>query len=122
MFPSQLKHQGAMLAFTVMDHDVVFQNDFGGEALFSLAAVPGISGEDMSGFEALNVVDLPLMHPITTSKAYVANVNLIIILTTKHYINNLYIIFIIYNITAFLMHLQYRLSRKTINYYCFHLI
>lgn len=49
--------------FTVMDHDLVFQNDFGGEAFLALSEVPGINGEEVSGFDALHVTSLPLIHP-----------------------------------------------------------
>ncbi|KAK3090649.1 hypothetical protein FSP39_013399 [Pinctada imbricata] len=59
----QCKRRSAVLVFTVMDHDYVFQNDFAGEAYVSLADIPGVDGEDVTGFEALSVVTLPLMQP-----------------------------------------------------------
>ena len=46
-----------------MDHDYVFQNDFAGEAYVCMADIPGVDGEEVSGFEALSVVSLPLMQP-----------------------------------------------------------
>ncbi|XP_076459329.1 LOW QUALITY PROTEIN: BAI1-associated protein 3-like [Babylonia areolata] len=64
VLPSQCRHRGAMLVFTVMDHDLVFQNDFGGEAFLPLADVPGINGEEVSGFDALHVISKPLIHPV----------------------------------------------------------
>ena len=63
VLPSQCRHRGAMLVFTVMDHDLVFQNDFGGEAFLPLADVPGVNGEEVSGFDALHVISLALIHP-----------------------------------------------------------
>ncbi|KAL5018735.1 hypothetical protein ScPMuIL_004457 [Solemya velum] len=59
----QLKRKGATLVFTVMDHDYVFQNDFAGEAYMDLAEVPGAKGEMISGWDALNIISLKLMHP-----------------------------------------------------------
>lgn len=46
-----------------MDHDYVFQNDFAGEAYVHMADVPGVDGDEITGFEALNVKSLPLMQP-----------------------------------------------------------
>ncbi|PVD39324.1 hypothetical protein C0Q70_01954 [Pomacea canaliculata] len=63
VLPNQCQHHGATLMFTVMDHDLVFQNDFGGEAFLALSEVPGINGEEVSGFDALHVTSLPLIHP-----------------------------------------------------------
>lgn len=54
--------------FTVMDHDYVFQNDFAGEVYMSLADVPGVDGDEVTGYEALSVVSLPLMQPPKKSK------------------------------------------------------
>ncbi|KAH9504089.1 BAI1-associated protein 3 [Bulinus truncatus] len=56
-------HHGATLTFTVMDHDLLFQNDFGGEAFLPLADVHGVGGEEISGYDVLNVITLPLIHP-----------------------------------------------------------
>ena len=55
--------------FTVMDHDYVFQNDFAGEVYMSLADVPGVDGDEVTGYEALSVVTMPLMHPSKKSKS-----------------------------------------------------
>lgn len=49
--------------FTVMDHDYVFQNDFAGEAYVDLCNIPGVDGQDISGFDALAITALPLMQP-----------------------------------------------------------
>jgi hypothetical protein len=51
-----------------MDHDYVFQNDFAGEVFMPLAEIPGVYGDDVTGYEALNVVTLPLMQPGRKSK------------------------------------------------------
>ncbi|KAH9504096.1 BAI1-associated protein 3 [Bulinus truncatus] len=61
--PAQCAHHGATLTFTVMDHDLLFQNDFGGEAFLPLADVHGVGGEEISGYDVLNVISLPLIHP-----------------------------------------------------------
>lgn len=56
--------EGAMIAFTVMDHDVITANDFAGEAFFSLAHIPGVadSSSNVDNFHGLKQVDLPLMQ------------------------------------------------------------
>ncbi|XP_045213590.2 BAI1-associated protein 3-like isoform X3 [Mercenaria mercenaria] len=59
----QCQRKGAALVFTVMDHDYVFQNDFAGEVFMPLAEIPGVDGDEVTGYEALNVVTLPLMQP-----------------------------------------------------------
>ena len=51
-----------------MDHDYVFQNDFAGEVYMSLADIPGVNGDEVTGYEALSVVNLPLMQPPKKSK------------------------------------------------------
>lgn len=66
----QLKRKGATLVFTVMDHDYVFQNDFAGEAYMDLAEVPGATGEMITGWDALNIVSLKLMHPKPKGKDF----------------------------------------------------
>ncbi|XP_052791167.1 BAI1-associated protein 3-like isoform X2 [Mya arenaria] len=60
---TQCKKKGAALVFTVMDHDYVFQNDFAGEVFMALSEIPGVDGDEVSGYEALNVVTLPLTQP-----------------------------------------------------------
>jgi len=46
-----------------MDHDYVFQNDFAGEIFMPLAEIPGVDGDNVSGYEALNVITMPMMQP-----------------------------------------------------------
>ena len=47
----------------VMDHDLLLSNDFAGEAFLALSDIPGISGEEISGFSALTPISLTLTHP-----------------------------------------------------------
>ncbi|CAI9723929.1 BAI1-associated protein 3-like isoform X3 [Octopus vulgaris] len=61
--PEQCKHRGAAIQFIVMDHDFMFQNDIGGEAYIPLSEIPGVNGAEVTGFEALNIISMPLMHP-----------------------------------------------------------
>ncbi|XP_061181860.1 BAI1-associated protein 3-like [Saccostrea echinata] len=59
----QCRKRGAVLMFTVMDHDYVFENDFAGEAYVDLCNIPGVDGQDVSGFDSLAITALPLMQP-----------------------------------------------------------
>ncbi|XP_048763860.1 BAI1-associated protein 3-like isoform X3 [Ostrea edulis] len=59
----QCRQRGAVLVFTVMDHDYVFENDFAGEAYVDMCNIPGVDGQDISGFDALAITALPLMQP-----------------------------------------------------------
>ena len=59
----QCRQSGACIHFTVMDHDILVANDFAGEAFLSLNTIPGISGEEISGFSALTPLSLPLTQP-----------------------------------------------------------
>lgn len=61
--PEQCKRRGAVLVLTVMDHDYVFQNDFAGEVYIQLCDIPGINGEDVSGYESVSFMTKPLIHP-----------------------------------------------------------
>ncbi|XP_055382640.1 BAI1-associated protein 3 isoform X2 [Condylostylus longicornis] len=62
----------AMIAFTVMDHDVLTSNDFAGEAFLALGTIPGVADYSTSveNFHGLKHVELPLLqqhdknHPI----------------------------------------------------------
>ncbi|XP_072156728.1 BAI1-associated protein 3 isoform X1 [Bemisia tabaci] len=59
----QCRTDGAMLAFTVMDHDVLTANDFAGEAFLSLGSIPGVTSAGSSdNFHGLKHVELCLMH------------------------------------------------------------
>lgn len=56
--------EGAMIAFTAMDHDVLTANDFAGEAFLALGNIPGVADYSTSveNFHGLKQVDLPLMQ------------------------------------------------------------
>lgn len=56
--------EGSMIAFTVMDHDVLTANDFAGEAFLTLNTIPGVADYNASvvNFHGLKAVDLPLMQ------------------------------------------------------------
>ncbi|XP_024086156.1 BAI1-associated protein 3 isoform X2 [Cimex lectularius] len=67
----QCKSEGAMICFTVMDHDVLTANDFAGECFLSLSSIPGVSSSaSADNFHGLKLIELPLMqqkdknHPI----------------------------------------------------------
>lgn len=66
----QCKSDGAMILFTVMDHDVLTANDFAGEAFLSLQTIPGIadSSSSVDNFHGLKTQDLNLMHQKNRSK------------------------------------------------------
>lgn len=54
---------GAMIQFTVMDHDMVLSNDFAGEAFLPLDHIPGITDDSPSNLHGLKPIDLPLLRP-----------------------------------------------------------
>ncbi|XP_065160507.1 BAI1-associated protein 3 isoform X2 [Atheta coriaria] len=60
----QCRSPGAMIAFTVMDHDVLTANDFAGEAFLSLGTIPGVADNSLGvdNFHGLKPVDLILMQ------------------------------------------------------------
>lgn len=60
----QCLQESAMIAFTVMDHDVITANDFAGEAFLSLNNIPGVAELNMSveNFHGLKAIDLVLMQ------------------------------------------------------------
>lgn len=60
----QCRAEGAMILFTVMDHDVLTANDFAGEAFLALSSVPGVADTNSSidNFHGLKQAELPLMH------------------------------------------------------------
>jgi len=60
----QCRADGAMLLFTVMDHDVLTFNDFAGEAYLSLNQIPGVDRASSSAdnFHGLKQIELNLMH------------------------------------------------------------
>ncbi len=59
----QCQTQGAMLLFTVMDHDVLTADDFAGEAFYPLSSVPGVTPQSAKpfNFHGLKPVELTLM-------------------------------------------------------------
>lgn len=61
-----------MIAFTVMDHDVLTANDFAGEAFLGLNNIPGVADSTTSvdNFHGLRQIDLPLMHQKDKCKYY----------------------------------------------------
>lgn len=60
----QCRSEGAMILFTVMDHDVLTSNDFAGEAFLNLQTIPGVADNSSSvdNFHGLKTQDLNLMH------------------------------------------------------------
>ncbi|XP_064637155.1 BAI1-associated protein 3-like isoform X4 [Lineus longissimus] len=58
----QCKESGAVVLFTVMDHDIMFTNDFAGEVVLSLNNIPGVNGEEVTGFNALKSTTSPLIQ------------------------------------------------------------
>lgn len=58
----QCRHESAMIMFTVMDHDVITSNDFAGEAFVSLNSIPGVRAPLPHDINAIDRVDLILMH------------------------------------------------------------
>lgn len=58
----QCRHESAMILFTVMDHDVITSNDFAGEAFLSLNSIPGVLAPLPHDLNAIDRMDLILMH------------------------------------------------------------
>ncbi|XP_043208999.1 BAI1-associated protein 3-like, partial [Amphibalanus amphitrite] len=60
----QCRAEGAMILFTVMDHDVLTFNDFAGEAYLSLNQIPGVDRgtSNADNFHGLKEIELNLMH------------------------------------------------------------
>lgn len=67
---AQCQADGAMIAFTAMDHDVLTANDFAGEAFLALGSIPGVSdySSSVDNFHGLKQVDLALMQQHDKSK------------------------------------------------------
>ncbi len=56
--------KGNVINFTVMDHDLVWSNDFEGEAFLELYSVPGIRNElGDCGYKDLKYIELNLIRP-----------------------------------------------------------
>lgn len=66
----QCSQENAMIAFTVMDHDVITANDFAGEAFLSLNHIPGVGDLNIGveNFHGLKQIDLILMQQKDKSK------------------------------------------------------
>ncbi|XP_025835570.1 BAI1-associated protein 3 [Agrilus planipennis] len=60
----QCRYPGAMIVFTVMDHDVLTANDFAGEAFLGLGSIPGVADTcpGVDNFHGLKPVELVLMQ------------------------------------------------------------
>jgi hypothetical protein len=63
---------GASIHFTVMDHDLVFSNDFEGEAFLDLNTIPGLRGDLATkgdgGYKDLKYTELCLIRPKSKNK------------------------------------------------------
>ena len=54
---------GNVIHFTVMDHDLMWSNDFEGEAFLDISTIPGVCGELSDGCNDLKHAELFLIHP-----------------------------------------------------------
>lgn len=61
MSEKYLSHSGHVIHFTVMDHDLVWANDFEGEAFIELSNVPRLKGE--INYKDLKYQELMLIRP-----------------------------------------------------------
>lgn len=53
-----------MIHFTVMDHDLVWSNDFEGEAFLELQSLPGVRNDlGEGGYKDLKYIELFLIRP-----------------------------------------------------------
>jgi len=53
---------GGIIHFTVMDHDLMWSNDFEGEAFLEIAKVTGVN-HDNRALDELKQIELSLTHP-----------------------------------------------------------
>jgi len=53
---------GGIIHFTVMDHDLMWSNDFEGEAFLEIGKVIGFN-HDNRAFDELKQIELSLTHP-----------------------------------------------------------
>lgn len=61
--------RGNVINFTVMDHDLVWSNDFEGEAFLELSTLPGIRNDlGEGGYKDLKYVELQLIRPKSRRK------------------------------------------------------
>ena len=57
-------HSGNVIHFTVMDHDLVWSNDFEGEAFLELQSLPGVRTDlGEGGYKDLKYTELFLTRP-----------------------------------------------------------
>lgn len=61
----QCRDENSVILFTVMDHDVLTHNDYGGESYLSLNGIPGVCdrSEKADSFHGLKEIELKLMQP-----------------------------------------------------------
>lgn len=77
----QCRTPGAMIMFTVMDHDMLTANDFAGEGFLSLGSIPGVNSTcNADNFHGLKHVDLPLMHQKNKSEFFI----LLLLILARH--------------------------------------
>lgn len=63
---------GGVIHFTVMDHDLMWSNDFEGEAFLELSKLPGIRNDSVNEnrpLEELKKIELSLTHPKGSKKS-----------------------------------------------------
>ncbi len=62
---------GGVIHFTVMDHDLMWSNDFEGEAFLEISKLSGItndSNNDNRSFDELKQIEISLTHPKSSNK------------------------------------------------------
>lgn len=77
----QCRSSGAMIAFTVMDHDVLTANDFAGEAFLALGSIPGVAnaGSGVDNFHGLKHVELILLQQQSKGRNFSLSLLLLLI-------------------------------------------
>lgn len=53
---------GGYIHFTVMDHDLMWSNDFEGEAFLDISKISGINNDNRP-LDELKAIELALTHP-----------------------------------------------------------
>lgn len=67
----EVNYCGGIIHFTVMDHDLMWSNDFEGEAFLEITKLPGVPHEtvhDNRPFDELKQIELSLTHPKSKTK------------------------------------------------------
>ncbi len=57
---------GGVIHFSVMDHDLMWSNDFEGEAFLEISKLSGIPNDvtnEIRSFDELRQIEIPLTHP-----------------------------------------------------------